>query len=87
MCSSDLKWWTKAPSSQHHDGECRWEHSCPLVFLKQNAQMREWWTRCAWPRIGEPLPKMSGTIQDGDRGEYSGHGNRTKHKGDLCARF
>ena len=78
------KWLMKASLSRHQEGECQWENLCPLVFLKQNMQIRERWTHCAWPRVGElPLERCE-SPRGGDRGGYNGHGDHTKHRGGWC---
>ena len=78
------KWWLKTPSSRHQEGEFQWEWMCPLVLSKHNTQVKERQTHCGQRHTGELHPKRCGSLQGGDRGEYSGHGDHTKHKGDFC---
>ena len=73
--------WSKALKFQNTAGGCLYEWMCPLVLLKKNTQIREWWTHCAWPQI-EKLPLERCEIPRGwDRGGYNGHGDHKNHMG------
>ena len=74
----------KALLSRHHKGKNQWEHLCPLLLLKKYVKIRERLTHGARPRIGVRLLKRNDTLRGEERGECSGHGSHTKHKGDLC---
>ena len=57
---------------------------CPLALPKHNSQVKERRTHGGQPFTGElPLERCKCSRGE-DRGEYSGHGNHTKNKDDLC---
>ena len=54
------KWWTKALSSQHQEGECEWERVNAQAGLKHTAQEGEKQTGSIQSRTIELPPKRCG---------------------------